>query len=452
MAALRRLPYPNVLLIAAAAIAAALLACAVARTLLWTYGADTGTFAIAIWNVPHAMYDPFENGSHFRYHFSPILALLYPLLALTRSILVLQAVQVVLVVATVFPYYALVEPHLGRALALRCALIALFYPPLIGLAFSEFHELAFAPLLTMLVLLFAQNRRWVAYGLCALMLICVREDVALIAAIFAVIAAIVSFKSGDRERVIAFAATAAVAAFAVSFYFLALIPRLGGWPPHSFYAYPFQQGLAAVAQQLFTFPRFTYFLESVVPLALLPLLTRWFALAVPGLVIVLAANSGIVYRMGMHYVALWLPWMLVAAAASVGFLQNRYGETIARRWANTALALCVAFLIFFDPAHPLHYLTPRYHDLAAVARVIGCAPQGALLATHDEWYAGLALTHPNVTIGMSKDAKYYLFADDYANGVFETTQLPALRRDIANGSLVEICRDHHVAVYRRTGK
>ena len=110
------------------------------RAALWTYGADTGTFAIAIQNLPRGMYDPFEHASHFRFHWSPILVMLYPLLAVTRSVLTLQIVQIALVVGAVFAYYSLIVRYIDKALALRCAIIALFYPPLIALAFSEFRN------------------------------------------------------------------------------------------------------------------------------------------------------------------------------------------------------------------------------------------------------------------------------------------------------------------------
>ena len=65
-------------------VAVILLVCAFLRAAFWTYGADTGTMAIAIQNVPSGMFDPFERASHFHFHWSPILATLYPLLAERR--------------------------------------------------------------------------------------------------------------------------------------------------------------------------------------------------------------------------------------------------------------------------------------------------------------------------------------------------------------------------------
>ena len=451
-----------------------LLACACIRVAFWTYGADTGTFAIAIQNVPHAMYDPFEGGSHFRFHWSPILAALYPLLAVVPSVLALQILQILLVVGAVFAYYSLIEPYLGAPLALRCAIVALLYPPLIALAFSEFHELAFAPILTFLALRAVSLRKWTWYALCAVLLSCVREDVALLTGLFGALlvgygllpchrelvereahpgiarqAPVLRQAQDDKAFVIAGIATMIGDAIVLLLYFGVLIPHLGGWVPSAFYAYPYHNGIVAVARQILTVGRLTYLLEVVVPLALLPLLTPWFWLAVPGLAIVLLANSGEVWRMGMHYVALWLPWVLLAMAAGVSQIHSRAGERAAAGWVSVATALCVLFLIFFNPTHAAHYLRPGYADMSAVRQVMHCVPADAMLATHDEWYAAMAFRHPNVTIGPSPSAAYWLLADDYPNAEFQEKGLPEVRRQVANGAMKEICRSDRVAVYRR---
>ncbi|HXO16532.1 MAG TPA: hypothetical protein VN909_00015, partial [Candidatus Dormibacteraeota bacterium] len=72
---------------------AVLAALAVVRTKLWTYGSDTGTFAQIVADAFGGMRNGVEAGSHFRYHWSPSLALLWPLVAVTRSALGLQLAQ-----------------------------------------------------------------------------------------------------------------------------------------------------------------------------------------------------------------------------------------------------------------------------------------------------------------------------------------------------------------------
>ncbi|HTZ54752.1 MAG TPA: DUF2079 domain-containing protein [Candidatus Acidoferrum sp.] len=440
--------YPAALFVAAAIVAAVLVFCVFLRAAFWSYGSDTGTFAVAISNAPSGMYDLAEHGSHFRYHWSPILFALYPLLLVARSIVTLQIVQVVAIVGSVFALYSLIVPHLGTQLALRVSLLALIYPPLIGLAFSEFHEVAFVPLLTFLLLLAADRRRWSWYALWAALLLCVREDIALILGCFGVALAFLGARSGRRDEVYAGGATALGVGLVMWSYFDVVAWRLGGWRPAHFYDYPYAAGPIAVAASLLTWGRLSYLLEIFVPLAFLPLRTRWALLAAPGLAVVVLANSPSVWRMGMHYVALWLPWVLVAAAAGAASLARK-SERLALRWVSGAIATSLLFLIFVNPTHAAHYLSPSYHDLKAVREAFQCVPREATVATHDEWYTEVALDYPHVTWDFPPQATFAVYASDYPSRAFQTNMLPRVKALVASGNMRVICRFDQVSVYQR---
>jgi uncharacterized membrane protein len=437
--------FPRAVVLAVAIAAAVLVAFACIRIADWSYGADAGTFAQTILNAPSGMQNGFEGGSHFRYHFSPILALLYPLVALSHSLLALQTAQIALVLGAVFVFYALVLPHLGRRLATMLAILALLYPALPSLAFSEFHELAFAPLLVLAMLQAMDRRRWALYAVCCVLAACVREDVALTIAVFGMVALVAGLRAGDRARTIAGAWAILAPLVLLATYVFAILPRIGDWRPAHFYAYDRATATAASLTG-----RATYLLETFVPLALLPLLTRWIWLAVPGLAIVLLANSGLVWRMGMHYTALWLPWMLVATAAGVRYARDRWGERVATRWTALAMGLSALALLIANPMHLGHYLHPGYADLASARRALACVPLDASLATHDEWYAANAIDRPRATVGFFHHVEYYVFADDYPNDEFQTSILPGLRAD-ARANFVQTCRFGKVGTYRRKG-
>ena len=445
---MKRRGYPTALVIAALAVALLLAICVWLRVAFMSYGTDTGTFAVAISNAPSGMYDLAEHGSHFRYHWSPILFALFPLLFIVRSIVALQLVQVAAIVGSVFALYSLIVPHMGEKLALRVSLLALIYPPLIGLAFSEFHEIAFVPLLTFLLLQATDRRRWGWYALWAALLVCVREDVALILGCFGIALAFLGARSGRRDEIYAGGATALAVAFVMWFYFDVVAWHLGAWRPAHFYDYPWAAGPLAVAASLLTWQRLTYLLEIFVPLAFLPLRTRFALLAAPGLAIVLLANSPSVYRMGMHYVSLWLPWVLVAAAAGAASLARK-SERLALRWVNGAIATSLLFLIFINPTHAAHYLSPSYHDLKAVREAFQCVPRDATVATHDEWYTAVALDYPHVTWDFPPQATFAVYASDYANRQFQTVTLPRIKALVASGNMHVICHFDQVSVYQR---
>ncbi|MGA8576402.1 MAG: DUF2079 domain-containing protein, partial [Candidatus Cybelea sp.] len=257
------------------------------------------------------------------------------------------------------------------------------------------------------------------------------------------------------------AALAAGAAAALALYYGIITPRLGGWTPSHFYVYPFANGPLALvlaplrhplqfARAIFTFGRLTYVLEALVPLLFLPLRSRWALLALPGGAIVLLANSGYVWRMGDHYAALWIPWLLVATVMGVASLVRRRNERVAGRWVGLAGVLCAIFLIVFDPAHPLHYLHSYYGDLADARRALGCVPKDAPLSTHDEWFSAIAAQRPRATIDRAGGLEYLVYAQDYPNVTYQSRVRPAVAAEAARGQYRVLCHFGNVSAYQVT--
>ncbi|MGC1381309.1 MAG: DUF2079 domain-containing protein, partial [Candidatus Baltobacteraceae bacterium] len=258
---------------------------------------------------------------------------------------------------------------------------------------------------------------------------------------------------------IAGAALATGCATALLVYYAVNAPRLGGWAPSHFYVYPFADGPLALilaplthpvafVRAIFTFGRLTYVLEALVPLAFLPLRSRWALLALPGACVVLLANSGYVWRMGDHYAALWIPWLLIATVAAVTALARKRGERVAGNWSAAACALCAVFLIAFDPMHPLHYLHPYYHDLADARRAIACVPKDASLATYDEWFSAVAAQRPRATIDRTDGVEYLVYADDFPSPAYQLHLRPAIAAAVARGEYRVVCRFGNVTAYR----
>jgi uncharacterized membrane protein len=451
---------------------------ALVRAKLWTYGSDTGTFAQIVADAFGGMRNGVEAGSHFRYHWSPSLALLWPLVAVTHSALPLQLLQAAATVVCAPLVATLALPYAGKKAADALGYVTLLYPPLLALGFDEFHELGLFTPLVLALFVTADRGRWLWFGLCALAGVGLREDAALTLAVFGVVLMAIALRSRTRHshgqglldgyaaepRALAVAggglALASVAALAT--YYGIIAPRLGGWVPSHFYSYPFADGPLALvvaplthpiefARAIFTFGRLTYILEAFVPLAFLPLLSWWVLLALPGAVIVLLANSGYVWRMGDHYAALWIPWLLVAAVTGVVSLVRRRTPQLAQRWILTAGVLCAVFLIAFDPLHPVHYLHPYYHDLADARRAIGCVPKDATLATYDEWFSAIAAQRPRATIDRTSGMQYLVYADDFPSAAYQQRLRPAVAAEVAAGRYRVVCRYGDVAVYEAVG-
>ncbi len=447
-----------------------LAALALARFKLWTYGSDTGTFAQIVGDAFGGMRNGVEAGSHFRYHWSPALALLWPVVAATRSALPLQFVQAAATVVCAPLVAALARPYLPAKQADALGLLALLYPPLLALGFDEFHELGLFTPLALALVLCADRGRWTWFALCAIVAIGVREDAAVTLVFLGLALTAVAARATQgagllegaaaqpRALSIAGVGLALGATAALVAYYGFITPRLGGWVPGRFYVYPFANGPLALvaaplthplqfARAIFTFGRLTYVLEALVPLAFLPLRSRWALLALPGGAIVLLANSGYVWRMGDHYAALWIPWLLVATVAAVASLARRAGAFVAQRATVVAAALCVVFLMAFDPLHPLHYLHSYYPDLGDAARAIDCVPRDASLATYDEWFSEVAAQRPKATIDRTNGVEYLVYADDFPSPFSQRTLRPALAAEIARGEYRAVCRYGNVVAY-----
>jgi len=460
------------LAIAACLYAAILCALALWRWEIWSYGTDTGTFAQAIADTFGGFRDGPEQGSHFRFHWAPILATLYPLVALTRSPLSLQFAQVILIALTAFPLYALARPYVSETGAFRIGLLALLYPPLMAVAFTEFHEIAFYPALALGIFWAAERERWKTFALLAFLSALVREEACIVFVVVGLAFAALGLRRREahdgaglllgaprRPRALALAGggLALVNATALALYFGVVIPHVGAWQPSRFYEYSFATGPAALVaallahpayfKQILTFGRFTYVLEALVPLALLPLRSAWSLLAVPGLAIVLLSSDAVAWRMGSHYAAIWIPWLLLGAAATLVNFERSRSPARARTAATVSLALCGLFLLAFNPMHVGHYLRAPY-PLADAKRALAALPRGTdPLVTHDEWFPHVALEHPTATVFVCPYLRGAVYARDYPNDYFQRSILPALERRVARGEAKVVAGFGEVGVY-----
>ncbi len=466
--------------ILAVCVAACGLMCALAiiRWNVWSDGSDTGTFAQTAANAFSGFRNGMEAGTHFRFHFSPVLALLWPVVAIFKTPLALQIVQVLLILACPLLVAAIVKAYVPEPWPLRCALLVLLYPPLLANAFSEFHELAFYPLLLLVLLWAADRARWTVFALAALLLAAIREDAALDLIVIGAaltLAGVVRRHTRERgllagepiepERLcVAGIGLAALSTCALAMYAFVILPRTGPWAPSHFYEYPFAHGPLQTALAIFTHPvallhaiatpgRLTYVLEALVPLAFLPLFSRWSLLALPGLAGILLASDASVWRMGMHYVLLWAPLLLLAAIAKLVALVRARSDRAAARWWTVAAGACVVFLIAFNPMHPAHYLKREAFSHGDEAlRALACVPRNAPVAMHDEWYAHEALAYPASTVlgaNPQRFAGYLVYADDWRNPIFARA-LPRITAARARGDFTDVCTFGTVHVLRAT--
>ena len=442
---------------AAIALGLAVLAYAVILTLLGIFryagyhsGADLGEFVQTIATPFSGFGDTPEGGSHFLHHFSPLLYLCSPVLLLFRSPVALIALQALAGALVAPPIYLLVRKRAGTRLALYAAFVALLYPPLVGVTFTDFHENGFAPAAIAWLAWAIDARRWPLAALFVAVGLAIKEDEALMFVVLGAGIAVWARRRGDGALARFAASTAVAGALTLALYFFVVRPLAGGhdaWFALGYITDPEaqQRGLAAVLG------RVSYLLEALVPLCFVPL-AGWSALiVVPGLLEVLSSRWSITYTMGQHYAGVWVGEMLVAYALALAAFAARRGARYAARLAVASLVLCVLNLSLASPTHWRHYITPvTAHDRVLDAFVAALPPDAAV-GTHDEIYAHLGFD-PNARNEWATLPEYVLVDDDYPSAAWQQIGRPQLAALVRRRVYALVRADDGVQLYRRTNE
>jgi uncharacterized membrane protein len=363
---------------------------------------DQAVRSYSHFHLPVAIVKGVHNGfgAHFNVlgdHFSPILAVLAPLYWIHDGPSTLLVAQSVLLALAVVPLWAYAKRRLGTSAAYCVAgVYALAWPVAATLEF-DFHELAFAPVLSMLMLeRHEAGRRWQCAAAAGALLL-VKEDMGLLVAGFGLY---LLTRPGERRMAAVFVAGGLFWTWLAS---QVLIPAFGGTADY-YWAYdalgrdlPHAVAHAlvhpwAVAKLLVTpHVKATTMLWLVAPLLLLPLASP-ITLAVLPLVAerMLSSRFAHWWEPRFHYNVALVALLVAAGVDGTARLTGRLGSLrtagrpwwlrVDRIWPVAALAVTVAvvphyaFMRFFEPAF--------YHRDAharAAAEVLPAVPDGALV-------------------------------------------------------------------------
>jgi uncharacterized membrane protein len=327
------------------------------------------------------------EGSHWAFHFSPILYVAGALVRLWRSPLALVTLQAVGGALVIPPIYGLVARRAQRPTARLAALVVALYPALAGLTFNDFHENGLAPA-AVAWMLWAFDGGWMrATYVFAALALSIKED----QAVFLMIAGALG---AWRFRGTAPGRTALVIALAGASllygYFGLIQPHAAAnqhWSPTRFYAWT-PDDLHALPLQLLV--RAGFLVLAFAPLLFLPFRSRMMWLAAAPLAEVLLSRMSTTYTLGSHYAGAWIGYALVAFAFTV----RREAPPRANRLLVYCLAVCALELAIANPMHPGMNLRPVEARDVALDRFLATLPAGMPVATQEEAYTHLALTHP----------------------------------------------------------
>lgn len=371
--------------------------------------------------------------NHFLVHFSPILYLALPFVRLFDGARGLIILQCLLAAATLFPVWGLAVSRFPKWQAFLTVLAAAAYPPLAALAVGDFHELAFVPPLAAALVWALDRRRWQTAVAMAVLLALVKEDQFVSLAVIG--CAVAFFAKRDRGMRACGLWIASIGVAGAVFYFGLLRPLLD--PKAQYFSFHFYQwwkfpptpaGFAGPFSPL----RAQYLLAVLLPLAFLPLASRFMLFALPGLAEVLLSHEAITMSLGAHYTATWIGYVLCA------FVD---GTAAATRWRPLAgrllliVALAASLLIsrFYSPIDPgfALYRKPGASD-GERERYLAELPRTARVGTGGFIIAHLGM-NPHATVAMFDGAPYLVFDAFNDPAYFRSVDRANVARLIAGG-------------------
>jgi uncharacterized membrane protein len=380
--------------------AAALFVVGVLRYRVFRAQVDLGLFTQVVSSPFSGFSSTAEGGiDHLAVHFSPILFLCSPLVAIVRTPLVFVAITAIASALAIPAIYLLAARRVSPLIAALAAFAALAYPPLISMTVGDFHELAFATP-TILWLAWALDaRRFKVAAALAVVALAIKEDVTIVLAVLSLAVGVWAWRRNDAALARFCFVFAGAAALTFVGYVGVVRPALLGTIPVHLHYYdwtyrgPTPHGFADLDSPI----RARYLGGVFLPLLLVPLATPAFFLAVPGLVEVLASHEAITIDLSTHYVACWLPYVFIAFVFGVARIARR-STRLAYAVLGLSLAVSLWVDIYASPANWWYqvYRLPNARD-ARLERTLEGLPRDASIGA-DLWIFAHLGFHPHATI------------------------------------------------------
>ncbi|MBV9271552.1 MAG: DUF2079 domain-containing protein [Candidatus Eremiobacteraeota bacterium] len=414
---------------------------------------DLGIFTQTAANAFGCFCNPIE-GSHWAFHFSPVLYVAGAAIAVWHSPLALTLLQAIAGALCAPPVYALVRQRAPVAFARICAAIVLLYPPLLGLIFNDFHENGFAPAAALWLLWAFTTRRLALTVVLAALVLGIKEDQAVFLA-FAGMFAFIAFRTLDPVRARLALAISGFSVAVLMVFFFVIQPHAAAnpyWNPGRFYAWS-GADFAHLGSGLLA--RAGFIVLVFLPLLFMPLRVAPILLALPPLAEVLFSRMPTTYTLGSHYAGAWAGYVLFAFALAMA-KQFVFNERKAWRIAWWCVALCALELAVANPMHPRMNLHVRSADDRRLDIFLATIPVNISVATHEEAYTHLAATHPNATL-LPEDSQtpiaacYVLIDDDYSESPRVQESRTLVQSMVRRGELKVERREGSISLYKRSG-
>ena len=191
-----------------------------------------------------------------------------------------------------------------------------------------------------------------------------------------------------------------------------------------------------------------YLFGALLPLAFLPLFSRYVLFALPGLAEVLLSHEGVTMSLGAHYTATWSGYLL---CAFVDGLSSAY-----QRWpvaAKGGLAFAMVASVWtsryhspIDPAFAL-YRQPNAADRIRERELVAL-PRDASLGS-GPWVLPHVAMNPQATVAMTEGEEYLVFDHFTDPSYWIAADRPTIRRLTGSRTYEQVYSGAGVVVLRR---
>jgi uncharacterized membrane protein len=372
--------------IAVAVFAAVYIALDLNKLYALRYGADLGTYLQTFVNLQHgSSWNYGEWKHHLQVHDSWILALLVPLVALLPRAQTLIIVQVLAIALAAVPLVLLArELGVGARAATLLGIAYLLTPAAQGLAYDNFSENAFVPLLAFSGALAARKRSFWWTLLFAQLLVALKEDQILFTLWFGIACAV----WWDRRIGLALCVLAVTNGIG----FMTFERAIGAHPNDPGYSFAVYNPGAKISMLLLLLAPFAFASVAI---------GRWLALGVPLLaeIVFMQPWNYEPSRIGSHYIAPLLAATAIAAA---------FGIARSPRFVPAVVPCALVVMLLFNDAVLRPGRWPYVVDWNAYTRAVTLAQsrQAALLERRDEGVWAVAAGNPNVRLDPRPDPRF----------------------------------------------
>jgi len=368
-----------------------------------SYMLDLAIFDQCFWTTIHGSFFYTSVAAnmglnYFGIHNSPILLIITPFYYLTPSPDLLLIIQSFLLSIAAVPLFFIAREHLGKNGALVICAAYFLYAPLHGVTLSDFHELAFAPLILFSCFYFLFKKNITGFFISCCFALLIREEIALIVIMIALFGLFrKSLITNERDRLI-LALIVLMAAFWLMMSLVVIIPYFN--PAHKYMAIGGHFGGNDLADLVTVHPilKSAYIFELFFPLGFLSFLSPAILFtATPSLIEILYSKF-MLYSIVFWYQAILIPAIFVSCIFSVKKIVVQKGDT--GRWTGTriygVILLCsiISFLVFTpSPLSPNSIYREDYtitpHD-QILDHVVSIIPPKASVATQNDIGSHLA--------------------------------------------------------------